>query len=243
MGNFLRGRISLHWRKAYTLSKKGGHPNAIPAPKWTSTLIRSILDYSSALWSFWNGVVHGHTKAEGKTKRLAALSAEITQAYEQYHQDNFIISRHLSTLFDKPLQYITQGDIDFQTSWLRTYKEAVTTQQDFRHRQSIAAREFFKPRRPSTTRTRQEGILPRQDADVHMSSQYSEENTGSPAATTTTSPSVSSISSLSIASLDESSADGTLKSCSIASAASTSPLSPSSDDESDMDSVFDPIFA
>jgi hypothetical protein len=241
--NFLRGRISLHWRKAYTMSKKGAQPNAIPAPKWTSALIWSILEYSSALWSFRNGVVHGHTIVEEKQKRLAALSVEITQAYEQYNQDTFIVSHHLSSLFDKPVQYITQGDIDFQTSWLCTYKEAVITQKEFRHRQSIAAREFFKPRKSSITRTRQDGIPDRQDADVLISSQYSEDHTASSAATTTNSLSVSSTSSLSLAFLDESSADGTLKSYSSASAASTSPLSPSSDDESDMDSMFDPIFA
>ncbi len=128
------------------MSKKGAQPNTIPAPKWTSALIRSILEYSSALWSFRNGVVHGHTIVEEKQKRLAALSVEITQAYEQYNQDNFIVSRHLSSLFENPVQYITQGDIDFQTSWLRTYKEAVITQKEFRHGQSIAVKNFSNHR-------------------------------------------------------------------------------------------------
>jgi hypothetical protein len=120
-------------------------------------LIQHILEYSAALWSFRNGVVHGHTIDEEKSKWLASLASEITQTYEQYAQDNLIISRHLSTLFDKPLQYILQSDVDFLINWLRMYKEAVATQQEFRCRQSIAARDFFKPWRPTPIKQAQRG--------------------------------------------------------------------------------------
>jgi ribonuclease HI len=240
--HFLRGRLSIHWRKAYTISQTSSQSKAPPASQWISTFIQRVLEYSSALWSFRNGVVHGHTIDEEKSKRLTNLATEITQAYEQYQQDNFIISHNLSTLFDKPLQYILQGDVDFQISWLRTYKEAVATQQDFRQRQSIAARDFFKPRRPATTSHAQN----RNPASKHITSNESrpppDVGTRSTASSTSISLSPSSTISFTMASLQESSEDGTLTSWSTTSDSSISLPSSSLDEDSDTDSVFKPVF-
>jgi hypothetical protein len=52
--HFLRGRVSLHWRKAYNINI-GKHTSGIQsADLWTSNLIQHILKYSATLWSYRN---------------------------------------------------------------------------------------------------------------------------------------------------------------------------------------------
>jgi hypothetical protein len=45
--------------------------------------------------------------------KLEKLQTEILHAYEAYTVDPFIVSQHLISLFDKPLQYLLESDIDY----------------------------------------------------------------------------------------------------------------------------------
>ncbi len=63
-----------------------------------------------------------------------------------YNKDHFIISRNLMSIFDKSLTDLLNMDIDYLECWLRTYDEAVLTQQDFWQCQSEAAKIFFIPK-------------------------------------------------------------------------------------------------
>jgi hypothetical protein len=90
--------------------------------------------------------VHGHTKEEHRTKTLEKLRNEVATAYTAYEADRFIISRHLSSLFNKPLSEIQRMDQDYLQSWLRTYHEAKIVQENSRRRQSEAAASFFRPK-------------------------------------------------------------------------------------------------
>jgi ribonuclease HI len=145
--HFHRGRISTQWRKAFQLTQRDSTTNNLTPKKWAEKLISLILHYSLSLWKFRNGVLHGHTVTEEATKKRNTLQTSITDAYAAYEADKFIESRDLSTLFDKPLQYTLKTDNDFLQCWLNTFNEGIKTQQDFRRRQSEAAKNFFLPRR------------------------------------------------------------------------------------------------
>jgi hypothetical protein len=158
--HLLRGRISIHWRKAFTLTQTNKQSKKVSATTWSSNLIGALLLYTSSLWKFWNGVLHGHTLEEEDKKKRETLSINITNAYTAYETAKFIVSRHLSSLFDKHIQYILKSDTDYLQCWLNTYDEAVKTQSEDRHRQSIAAKNFFKPRKPTQAHCRRAAYIP-----------------------------------------------------------------------------------
>lgn len=145
--HFLRGRTSIQWEKAYSLTQERKDSTKTSSKTWTSNLIALLLFYTFSLWTLWNGVVHCHNMEEEERKKRERLHNNIINAYMAYNADKFIVSRHLSSLFDKPLEYILKSDSDYLQCWLNTYDEAVKIQQDFRCRQSIAAKNFFKPRK------------------------------------------------------------------------------------------------
>ncbi len=58
---FLRGRISTKWSKAYQLYCSKPHQEPIRATPWATQVVRLIWTYSSNLWKFRNGVKYGHT--------------------------------------------------------------------------------------------------------------------------------------------------------------------------------------
>jgi hypothetical protein len=118
---------------------------------WASYLIQRILEYISSIWTFRNGVIHGHSLAEAQQKIMEGLQKDITTAYEAYQKDPFIVSHQLSSLFHKPLQILLKKDKDSLTCWLRTYEEAVLHQQEFRRCQSEAAKNFFIPKSKQNT--------------------------------------------------------------------------------------------
>jgi hypothetical protein len=143
---FLIGKISTHWRKFYEIYQNTHKKNS-SSMLWSSSLIIHLFNYTSSLWRFRNGVLHGHNLKEEKLKKLEKLEEAISTAYQKYNSDPFIISHHLSSIFDKPLQYVLQTDIDYLSSWLRTYTEAVETQLESRCRQSNAAKLLFATRK------------------------------------------------------------------------------------------------
>jgi hypothetical protein len=104
-----------------------------------------------------------------KEKKREHLHNNIINAYMAYNADKFIVSRHLSSLFDKPLEYILKSDSDYLQCWLNTYDEAVKTQQDFRCRQSIAAKNFFKPRKTDPSQQSKTSYLRKTDPHHNIS--------------------------------------------------------------------------
>jgi hypothetical protein len=112
---------------------------------WASKLIIYLLEFTDPLWKFRNGVKYGHNLTESHKKQLEGLKQEISRAYSQYTEDPFIISHHQSSLFNKPLKEIILMDLDYLQSWLRTFNEAVFTQQEFHRRQAETAKTFFIP--------------------------------------------------------------------------------------------------
>jgi hypothetical protein len=75
--------------------------------------------------------VHGCTLAEAHNKTMEQLQQDISLAYEVYESNHFIISHHLSSLFDKPLSDLLKMDQDYQQCSFLMYEEAVINQQNF----------------------------------------------------------------------------------------------------------------
>ena len=146
--HFLKGRISIHWCKAFHI---GSPKSQEDATSWGAELITHLLMYSSSLWKFRNGILHGHNAAESRLKEQEKIHLAISTAYSAYEQDKFVISRSLSSLFEKPIEYLLKADLDQQQCWLRTYEEGVDTQREFRHRQAEAAKNFFLPKKSTPT--------------------------------------------------------------------------------------------
>jgi hypothetical protein len=69
---FLRGRVSIMWGKAFSAHKSEGTQN-MESSTWVKRLILKVWDYSISLWKFCSGIVHGTTKQENIEKCLAEL--------------------------------------------------------------------------------------------------------------------------------------------------------------------------
>jgi hypothetical protein len=70
--NFLRGRISKLWGKAVAQFKHSP-PSSL---SWCTKLVSITLTFTHALWTFRNGVLHGHLDAENNIKVRGRLQEE-----------------------------------------------------------------------------------------------------------------------------------------------------------------------
>ena len=131
--HFLRGRISLKWSSAYRASKGSNKQRQIDALPWAKGTILALWDYSTSLWKFHNGVVHGTSKEERAEKELISLQSQVEQQYRLYETDKFLISPQFTSLFTKKtLKERLQMGRDSLSSWLWTVEEAKCHQQNFR---------------------------------------------------------------------------------------------------------------
>jgi len=120
---FLRGRISKYWRAGYAGQDDldSSHKTSF---KWVGQLVVRILTYSQHLWVFWCGVIHGHTKEEGKQKHRDELIQQIQSAYEEYYRDPHVIPNSWRYLFNRPQPSLTCSDRDTMTCWLKSFSKA-----------------------------------------------------------------------------------------------------------------------
>jgi len=100
------------------------------------------------LWDTRNKILHGNTLEETRAREIAQLTIEITEAYDAFSKDNFLVPssfRHLFT--SKTLKQRTmKQDEDSMRCWLRSYREGVLTQNERMQQQAVAAKTFFLPR-------------------------------------------------------------------------------------------------
>ncbi len=143
---FQRGRISKKWYNAYQcLCHNSGVSR--DSALWSSYLISSIIKYTTLLWQYRCGVLHGHTKMESEQKLLQSLCNEITILYQEYSSDPFMIPRSLSTLFtSQTLTEQLQYNRDNLECWLRSVQEAKATQLAFHECLAHTAKTFFNAR-------------------------------------------------------------------------------------------------
>ncbi len=141
--NFPRGRVSKLWGKAIVQSKP-----FLSSINWCANLISLTLDYTHALPTFRNGVLHGHNEVENEIKVRGRLQDEIIVAYDACKRDKFIVPYNFRYLFtSKPLYQRVNQDHESLQCWLWSYQEAIASQKAANNRYAEAARKFFTPQR------------------------------------------------------------------------------------------------
>ncbi len=124
----VRGRISAKWRAAYRAYKVGGKQQ-------------------ETNWKNRNEVVHGATRSENMQRQRDELCRQVTEAYEQFQDDPFIVSATHNSLFRrKPLEDRLKMGIDSLSAWLQSVKEARAYHKVFQATLQKAAKKFFVPR-------------------------------------------------------------------------------------------------
>ncbi len=207
-----------------------------------------------SLWKFRNGVVHGHNVEEEEKKKRESLHTKVTNAYMAYNANKFIVSRHLSTMFDKPLPCILKSDTDYLQCWLHSYDEAIKTQQEFRRRQSDATKIFFKPRKRESLNHSNTPLQSQTDSPHNFSNSPLDdlESINSLASTISYSLSMSQDSFCTSNTTDTDTLDGTLRSADCPTNTEATSVSDSlrslhhhelSKDDSSSNSVFYPVFS
>jgi hypothetical protein len=143
---FLRGRVSTMWGKAFTAHGSEGTRNN-ESSTWVKRLILKVWDYTISLWKFCNGIVHGTTKKENIEKCLAELWNKVSEKYAEYAKDQFIISPKFNSLFlKKSLEDRLKMSRDSLASWLLSVKEAEAYQGVFRASLAKAEKRFYHPK-------------------------------------------------------------------------------------------------
>lgn len=110
-----------------------GIPSDASPSSSAKTTILALRNYSTSLWKYRNGVVHGHTEEEAKQREFTSLQSKVEAAYLDYQADRFLVSPQFSHLFmGKTLNERLSMDRDSMSSWLQSLQAAKTHQQTFR---------------------------------------------------------------------------------------------------------------
>ncbi len=135
-------------------------------------VITLIWEYSFSLWEHRNRVLHGHTLADAMARELEEVKNEITEAYNDYKHDHFIIPSHFSSLFtSRSLKQRLQLDMDSMQCWLCSFQEAKEIQQEAHRHYSESAKRFFQPRN-SNSNVQSTQITPMPPTVLGSSSTY-----------------------------------------------------------------------
>jgi hypothetical protein len=144
---FLGGRLSQKWARAYQVYTSEKVRMVRDASLWIKKVIVAMWAYSTTLWKFRNSIVHGASKEEEKEKRLEQLHQHVCHEYSLYESDPFLISPQFASLFTKKsINDRLCMDIDSLTCWLRSVEEAKWHQLHFRASLNSLRNWFFQPR-------------------------------------------------------------------------------------------------
>jgi len=89
-------------------------------------------------------ILYRETEALQKQLQLEKLQLVDTEAFKEFHADNFIISRNLSHIFDCPLAKRTKQDHDSLSAFLSTYEVVKQTQLIYCSKLRTLAKTFFQ---------------------------------------------------------------------------------------------------
>lgn len=149
--NFLRGRLSSLWLKAYTYAYTSSPGSACPA-SWSKTIIHQLWDYSLDLWRFRNGSIYGHNVAEQRLLALQSMREQVARHFDSYQQDpHYVLSRDRSLFTRLPLIRRQAKDFDSLRCWLDSVTLATQASASFYQQQARTAQRFFAafPSRPA----------------------------------------------------------------------------------------------
>jgi hypothetical protein len=113
--------------------------------------VKAILNYSLSLWTYCCAFLHGQTEQEVALLKLQQSHNKVSQAYQAFLLDPFIIPNAMRPLLLTPLEHRLNQDRDCLQSFLATYDLALKEQSILKWRQAKAASMFFFPRSLPTT--------------------------------------------------------------------------------------------
>mmetsp|Transcript_7588 Transcript_7588/g.11005 ORF Transcript_7588/g.11005 Transcript_7588/m.11005 type:complete len:844 (+) Transcript_7588:228-2759(+) len=127
-GQLLRGRISNLWGEAYVKETRSGCPKE-SQEKWTKQVIGLLWKIAFSLWGNRNGVLHGVTFAQQRTKAQEDLFSRIRDLYALHKGSTFIVYPSAQYLFDKSLDSMLLKGRQYLLCWVRSVEAAITFQE------------------------------------------------------------------------------------------------------------------
>jgi hypothetical protein len=104
-GHFLRGRLSLHWKKCIAEYYKSRQPGDSYNPNlWMTKTVDAIWDYFLLIWTDRNGKLYGKDYDEQRAIALATTRAEVEQIYEG--SKHYVNDAESAILHARPLEQI-----------------------------------------------------------------------------------------------------------------------------------------
>jgi hypothetical protein len=104
-GHFLRGHLSLHWKKCIAEYYKFRQPGESYNPNlWMTKIIDAIWDYFLLIWTDRNGKLYGKDYDEQRAIALETTRAEVEQIYEGSKQ--YVNNSEIGILHARPLEEI-----------------------------------------------------------------------------------------------------------------------------------------
>lgn len=142
---FLRGRLSQHWKDAFHqefLSRNRWANGTL----WAGGVVKAVLEYSLSIWKYRCELLYGQTKDEAEWIIIAELHQRVTLAYEEYEKEPFIVRHNYRHLFAISLDYRLRQDHDYLQCFLSTLELAKEEREQYMKSQSENAQRFFFPR-------------------------------------------------------------------------------------------------
>jgi hypothetical protein len=146
--HFLHGRISTKWSCAYQSYHSKPHQEPVNALPWAAQVVRSLWDYSTAIWKFRNGVKYGHTQAEAIEKELKDLQHQVRTEFKLHDHDPFKVSPQFKYQYaNKEIKQRLLMGRDSLNSWIWSVNEAKKHQEYFCASLKKISTQFFRPKK------------------------------------------------------------------------------------------------
>jgi hypothetical protein len=125
----LRGHVSKEWKQAFVEARgPTTNPNIEQvASVWMVKFIKTLWDYSKAVWTARNSAVHGHTTTFSTSQGLLNLQKEAMSWFAKFESDPHCIPEARRYLFNRPISSILSLDRDSLKCWCSSVKEAELT--------------------------------------------------------------------------------------------------------------------
>jgi len=125
---FLHGWLSKLWTNAYSCVQ---HLTGLPASPehWTKAIIQQLWKVSFHLWTYRNGVIHGHNQDDQLCLQSEQHQTQIHSYFMQCNQDPTIVLAKDRHLFQRiSMTWWLSQDIDPLLSWINSVTLVIDSQ-------------------------------------------------------------------------------------------------------------------
>ena len=145
--HFFHGFVSHYWGCIYTDDDATSLENRlIHANSYLSKITRAVQDYSLALWTARNAVLHEHASS---TQLI--VNAELNHAISQLYAQQSVFSPVLQSYFRTPLDKFLKRPVRYRQRWLRLATLATLHSSSSGSREQLLSTYFPYVSPPATT--------------------------------------------------------------------------------------------